>query len=134
MRIQLLCFQLLQAQIRDSIKYIDGAFVKELQGPHGYKKPMEAFEGAMQKYQGKEVEILLLTSWCKFRYYEVDFGWGKPQWVTPAMLPVKNGCLLLDQREGNGVELWVAMEATDLVKFENDQELLSYVSTPKNYA
>lgn len=91
---------------------------------------MEAAMIVLKKNQGKETPVFVFSSWCKYGYYEVDFGWGKPQWVTPAPMPMKNVFLLIDQKEEDGVEVWATMSAEDMAKFEQDQELLSYVSPP----
>ncbi|PQQ14800.1 BAHD acyltransferase [Prunus yedoensis var. nudiflora] len=30
------------------------------------------------------------TSFCRFTFYETDFGWEKPAWVSFASFPIKN--------------------------------------------
>lgn len=104
--------------------------MKELQGPDGYKKAMDFPMALIKKSKEKEASAFVFSSWCKFGYYNVDFGWGKPQLVSPAQIPLKNLFFFLDQKEGDGVEVWATMEAEDIIKFEQDQELLSYVYPP----
>ena len=29
-----------------------------------------------------EEDVFLFTSWCRFPFYEADFGWGKPVWIS----------------------------------------------------
>lgn len=37
------------------------------------------------------------SSWCRFPFYEADFGWGKTIWVGSA-LRVNNACVFLETR------------------------------------
>ncbi|CAI9118878.1 OLC1v1020505C1 [Oldenlandia corymbosa var. corymbosa] len=50
----------------------------------------------------------IFTSWCRFPFYEVDFGWGKPVSVVPGNL---NGILVIltSTRNEEGIEAWIAM-------------------------
>ena len=34
-----------------------------------------------------ETDICVFTSVCRFPYYEIDFGWGKPAWVSSVQKP-----------------------------------------------
>ena len=80
----------------------------------------------------KRPTLFFFASWCRLPTYEVDFGWGKPTWVTSVGSPVKNSVVLMDARDGNGVEALVNMEEQDLVLFERDAELLQYASLNPN--
>ncbi|KAL1366622.1 deacetylvindoline O-acetyltransferase [Arachis ipaensis] len=84
---------------------------------------------------GSEKRVFFFASWCRVPTYEVDFGWGKAAWVTSVGSPVKNSVVLMDARDGNGVEALVSMEEQDLVVFQRDFELLQYASiNPKVHA
>lgn len=72
--------------------------------------------------------LIVCSSWCRFPIYDADFGWGKPIWVTTSVCPVRNGVILMDTRDGNGIEVIVNMETNDMVRFERDVELLRYAS------
>lgn len=72
--------------------------------------------------------LILYASWCKFPMYEADFGWGKPIWVTTSTCPVKNAIVLMDTRNGNGIEAIVNMKESDMVRFEREVELVQYAS------
>ncbi|CAL0324903.1 unnamed protein product [Lupinus luteus] len=76
----------------------------------------------------KPITLFFFASWCNLPTYEVDFGWGKPIWVTSIGSPVKNCVIFMDARDGNGIEALVNMEEHDLVKFESDVEILQYAS------
>ncbi|CAK9322224.1 unnamed protein product [Citrullus colocynthis] len=66
------------------------------------------------------------TSWCKFPVYDADFGWGKPVWITVPEFPWKNMILLMDSRDGEGIEAMVSLEKKEMEVFEKNQELLSF--------
>ena len=38
------------------------------------------------------------------RYYEADFGWGKPVWLSIGSVSLPNAALLSDTSDGEGVE------------------------------
>ncbi|PWA79240.1 transferase, Chloramphenicol acetyltransferase-like domain protein [Artemisia annua] len=72
----------------------------------------------------KDVEILestyviFLTSWCKFPFYEADFGFGKPTWAAPGRLPVQEIACLMDDAQGNGVDAHIFLEVKNVPYFE----------------
>ncbi|CAK8578370.1 unnamed protein product [Lathyrus sativus] len=72
--------------------------------------------------------LFLFNSWCRFGIYEVNFGWGKPTWVTSFCCSLRNLIFLLDTKDGNGIEAIVNLEEKNMAKFENDVELLQYAS------
>lgn len=43
-----------------------------------------------------DVAVISCSSWCKFPFYEVDFGRGKPIWVTVPELSAKDSIILID--------------------------------------
>uniref|UniRef100_A0A7N0UFG2 Uncharacterized protein n=1 Tax=Kalanchoe fedtschenkoi TaxID=63787 RepID=A0A7N0UFG2_KALFE len=60
-----------------------------------------------------ESDPMMITSWCKFGLYEADFGWGKPRWIGYCTLELPmyiNLVVLLDARDGEGIEAWVTMD------------------------
>ncbi|GJV93171.1 transferase, chloramphenicol acetyltransferase-like domain protein [Tanacetum coccineum] len=66
----------------------------------------------------ESTNVTRLTSWCKFPFYEVDFGFGKPIWVAPGTVPLKNTGFLIDDVQGNGVEAYIYLEVKDVPYFE----------------
>jgi len=72
--------------------------------------------------------LILYASWCKFPMYGADFGWGKPIWVTTSSCPATNAIVLMDTRDGDGIEVIVNMKENDMVRFECGVELLQYAS------
>ncbi|GJR77083.1 transferase, chloramphenicol acetyltransferase-like domain protein [Tanacetum coccineum] len=62
--------------------------------------------------------VVMLTSWCKFPFYETDFGFGKPIWVVPGTITLRNSGCLIDDAQGKGVEAYVFLEVKDVPDFE----------------
>ncbi|KAG6581248.1 Tabersonine-19-hydroxy-O-acetyltransferase, partial [Cucurbita argyrosperma subsp. sororia] len=58
--------------------------------------------------------------------YEADFGWGKPEWITVPEAPWKNMILLMDAKNGDGMEAMVSLDKEEMAAFEQNQELLSF--------
>ncbi|KAM7484126.1 hypothetical protein LguiA_000135 [Lonicera macranthoides] len=61
--------------------------------------------------------------------YQVDFGWGKPVSVRMPNGVVKNTFVLIDSKDGVGIEASVTLEEQDMDVFERDQELLKFASS-----
>lgn len=75
----------------------------------------------------KQNKFCIITSWCKFPIYEVDFGWGKPYWVSEAGRS-HDMVTLIDDKLGDGVEAWVNLNEKDMYVFEQDQDILAFAS------
>ncbi|XP_010534787.1 PREDICTED: BAHD acyltransferase At5g47980-like [Tarenaya hassleriana] len=79
-----------------------------------------------------EVDVYNITSWCGMKFYEADFGWGNPEWVVPgAVYPRKIddvGVILMDAKDGEGIEAFVSLIEQDMSAFEQDQDLLAFAS------
>ncbi|KAI3949243.1 hypothetical protein MKW92_021998 [Papaver armeniacum] len=92
--------------VRDGISKIDNDRVKAMQaysdGGFG-----EFFREVYGRYRNGEVDLNTIISWCRFPFYEADFGCGKPHWVCPVQMKGKNVHILMDTKDGNGVEAWV---------------------------
>ncbi|KAF3637600.1 putative 3beta-hydroxysteroid-dehydrogenase/decarboxylase isoform 2-like [Capsicum annuum] len=61
--------------------------------------------------------IYFCSNLCKYPFYNVDFGWGKPVRVSIPNGPFKNLFFLNDYQTGQGRS-----------QFENDEELLQFIS------
>ncbi|KAJ0094105.1 hypothetical protein Patl1_16846 [Pistacia atlantica] len=77
-------------------------------------------------YSNKNLDVYTCTSWCWNPVYQVDFVWGRPEWVTTTNNGMKNSILLMDTRDGLGIEALVTLEQQDMAVFERDDELLSF--------
>ncbi|OAY47916.1 stemmadenine O-acetyltransferase [Manihot esculenta] len=73
------------------------------------------------------MKVFGFSSWCRFPFYEADFGWGKPSWVTTA-LKLHKVAIFIDSKDGEGIEAWVCLPKEDMVKFEQNPGMCAYSS------
>ncbi|PRQ30640.1 putative vinorine synthase [Rosa chinensis] len=75
-----------------------------------------------------DTKIYKYTSWCRFGFYEANFGWGNPSWVSIPGRRVKNLILLLDTKDGDGIEAYLNFDEDEMAVIETNKELLAYAS------
>ncbi|KAM7482313.1 hypothetical protein LguiB_006896 [Lonicera macranthoides] len=68
----------------------------------------------------------LKGKWSKFPFYEADFGWEKPVWVSSVNLRMKNAMFLTDEREGDGIEAWLHLGGSEMLDFQQDANIRAY--------
>ncbi|KAL3514860.1 hypothetical protein ACH5RR_027577 [Cinchona calisaya] len=122
-------------EIQHSISRINGEYVKKLQNGHEGSALMRKSMKEVGDFGSKEegaVDYLGFSSWCGFGFYEVDFGWGKPVWVSCVAVdaPVfMNLIILMETRNGAGIEAWVTLDQQEMDRIlQHDQELKVLVS------
>ncbi|XP_022734482.1 BAHD acyltransferase BIA1-like [Durio zibethinus] len=72
----------------------------------------------------KDAALYRCTSWCRFPLYEMDYGWGRPVWVSSVSLSLRNTVVLVDTKQGDGIEAWVTLDEQEMSIFERDKELI----------
>ncbi|XVE65258.1 hypothetical protein DITRI_Ditri07aG0166700 [Diplodiscus trichospermus] len=83
----------------------------------------------------REMAVYRCSSWCKFPFYDTDFGWGKPIWHVSVNKLVNNTIALADTRSGDGIEAVLALDEEEMALFEQNEELLKYAAlNPSIYA
>ncbi|CAL8150447.1 unnamed protein product [Prunus armeniaca] len=84
----------------------------------------------LSKLVGKvDIDTYCSTSWCRFPFYEADFGWGKPSWMSnPSTVEIKNMISLVDVSDGIGIEVRLTLKDEDMAIIESNQEMLAYAS------
>ncbi|TMX05092.1 hypothetical protein EJD97_002582 [Solanum chilense] len=86
-------------------------------------------KGVEKLLQGDKMDVYATTSWCKLPWYEADFGWGKPFWVSPVGVNLIEGAIILmDTKDGNGVQLTICLKEKNMTEFEKHLHIFS--STP----
>ncbi|GER40475.1 HXXXD-type acyl-transferase family protein [Striga asiatica] len=73
--------------------------------------------------RGENFVAIWFTDWSKFGFYEADFGWGKPVWVRVGNVRTENLTILMEDREGGGIEAWVHLSHEDVPAFESDDDI-----------
>ncbi|WMV11303.1 hypothetical protein MTR67_004688 [Solanum verrucosum] len=74
-----------------------------------------------------ECDMYFCSNVCKFPYYSVDFGWGKPERLGVPNGPFKKMFFLIDYQTGQGVDARVMLQKQQMNEFERDEELLHFV-------
>ncbi|KAI8014021.1 Stemmadenine O-acetyltransferase [Camellia lanceoleosa] len=98
----------LAGQVNDAIAKVNGDLVKQLQGEEG-----------------------------SLKYF--DFGWGKPTWASPvgsgesiSTIFYQNMVILIETKQGDGIEAWVSMDEQQMAIFQCDRELQIYTSVDQS--
>ncbi|CAA0831154.1 HXXXD-type acyl-transferase family protein [Striga hermonthica] len=114
-------FSELVGEVRKSISRIDGDFVKEMQCGEGLKFMRTCLEEIRKLGSEDHVDHYGFSSWCKLGFYDVDFGWGRPVWVSSidASGPFfMNLIILVDRRFDDGIEAWVTLDEEEMAILE----------------
>lgn len=115
--------------LREAKGRIDGEFMRGLEGDGGLVALRE-----MKESFARAGQVVVFSSWCNFDQYEIDFGWGRPAWVSPVEFSEESGHLsasmvfLLDTKCRKGVEAWVFKDEQQLEALEQDEELKEFAS------
>ncbi|XP_021902545.1 BAHD acyltransferase BIA1-like [Carica papaya] len=121
----------LAREVRVGISKINGDFVKEIGGEKGKEMMLDFVEEIKEFVGNDEADYLGVSSWCKLGFYEADFGWGKPLWVSSIGMEAPlftNIVVLIESSLGDGIEAWVTMDEEEMMILQNDNHLLSYAS------
>ncbi|XP_021286890.1 vinorine synthase-like [Herrania umbratica] len=108
---------ILARKIHESINKVDDNYVKNLHADGGY---LDIIKNLVNNK-------IIFSCWCRFPFYETDFGWGKPIRIATA-LGIERGAFFLDTKDGEGIEAWITLAEEDMAKFEQDPDILAYTS------
>ncbi|KAF9588175.1 hypothetical protein IFM89_007864 [Coptis chinensis] len=116
-------------QFRKALRKIDGDHARKLQVDHyGHFALGNYFKGATEKFVRRELVPFFFTSWCRFPFYEADFGWEKPIWISTVNLVTQNLITLMDTKCGIGIEAWVALDEEDMDRFECEPDIIAFTT------
>ncbi|KAA8528820.1 hypothetical protein F0562_036175 [Nyssa sinensis] len=121
----------LASQVQEGISQINGDFVKKLRSDEGSSVICKSLKNIGELGSQDGVDYFGFTSWCKFGFYEANFGWGKPIWVSgvgSAGSVFMNLIILMETRCGNGIEAWVTLDEQEMDILEHDLELRAFAS------
>ncbi|KAK0582880.1 hypothetical protein LWI29_030689 [Acer saccharum] len=108
-------------QVRDAIRNCIAEFGKPNEDEDGFfsKLIMRSWMEVAEEVRKGEGDVHRFSSLRNLPFYEVDFGWGKPAWVSLAERPYKT-VMLIDTKDGDGIEAWVTMDKEEMDYFQND--------------
>ncbi|XP_021297445.1 salutaridinol 7-O-acetyltransferase-like [Herrania umbratica] len=117
------------AKMKDAFTNVCNDKVKIIKSKKGHTEVQESRKQIAQLLNGKLVDTntYTCTNLCSYPLHEMDFGWGKPLWVTSPS-NFKNLIVLLDSKWGD-IEAWVTLDELEMAIFERDQELLAVASS-----
>ncbi|CAL1391917.1 unnamed protein product [Linum trigynum] len=123
--------QELVEKLRASVAKLDKEFMEKVQGGDGRQEYMRNLESgivtdALKK--GSAVVPFIISSTIGLRLYDVDFGWGRPAWVSLAQFvnPTTNMVALLESPAGYGVEVWLTLHEKEMTMLEQESGFVSY--------
>ncbi|KAL3497717.1 hypothetical protein ACH5RR_040449 [Cinchona calisaya] len=87
---------------------------------------VEEVREVMRENKVSEIEGYLCSSWCRYSFNEINFGWGKPIWVGTFNAKKKNTFILMDSSKSGGIDALVTLEEDKMAIFEKDEELLRF--------
>lgn len=115
--------------LRKGLKVFDEKFVKMLKTEEGHESVIDFVYELARDRTRDDAEFYLCSSLCNISLYDIDFGWGRPSWVTVPLPNFKNLIVLIDSNKGDGsVEALVNLSEEDKYLFERDPELLAFAS------
>ncbi|KAF3659381.1 putative salutaridinol 7-O-acetyltransferase-like [Capsicum annuum] len=62
----------------------------------------------------------------RFPWYEADFGWGKPFWVSSVSFDIAEIVCLMDTKNSDGIEVWVSLKENVMAEFEKHPDILAF--------
>ncbi|XP_038886173.1 stemmadenine O-acetyltransferase-like [Benincasa hispida] len=120
------CYGLVK-QLREETNKINGEMAKKFLNEN--KDLMETVKDFASKVVNGEIISCAFSSTCRLPLYDVDFGWGRPVWVTFPGLWFKNLVAFLESKDGDGIDAIVHLEEQYMNKLEADEVFLKYAAT-----
>lgn len=74
------------------------------------------------------IDFYACTSWCRFSFYQADFGWGNPIWVTTPSFSTLNNTFILMDTATDGIQAWVTLNHHHMALMQTDPLLLHFAS------
>ncbi|KAL2232216.1 vinorine synthase [Sesamum indicum] len=121
------------SKVRNTISTVDVEFVKRMQGESGFLGYCKNLEESWKGFP-ENADYLAISSWCNFGLYSIDFGLGRPIWISKCDAgsevdwPFINVLWLMDTRQGGGIEAWLTLDEHYIEAFDKIQELRDLAS------
>ncbi|XP_047340355.1 salutaridinol 7-O-acetyltransferase-like [Impatiens glandulifera] len=108
--------------VMDLINDAIGKEEKPIKEGESIHEPLSRVFTSLDVMNGFILNVTPITSWCWLPFYEVEFGLGKPIWMTCLR---RRDILLLDGSDG-GIEALIGLNVETMEKFEKNLTLLSF--------
>ncbi|KAJ6380581.1 hypothetical protein OIU77_029473 [Salix suchowensis] len=115
----------LAGKLDESIRKMNDEYIRKFHAGGGYFNFVKRFREEAKK--GLNMMAFGLSSWCRFPFYEADFGWGKPIRLSPA-LQLNRVAIFLDTADGEGIEAWISLSKEYMVMFEQHPGIFTHAS------
>jgi shikimate O-hydroxycinnamoyltransferase len=113
-----------EQNIRRATKGVDEQFLK-LKAQQMWEE--REVKGRRQSKKETERVEWIFSSWCRMGWYKCDFGFEEPVWVACGITAMKNVCILLDAKDGHGMEVWLWMSSEEMERFVSDDEFQKFI-------
>lgn len=113
--------------IGDAKRRASSECVKAINIPEMFSMVTNSFAEMFEELNKSEVDIFRFTSWCRVGLYEVNFGWGKPAWVS-LVPPNIELTILNDTKSGDGIEAWLNLHEKDMIQLQQDPDIMAFTS------
>lgn len=114
--------------VRNTIRKIDGDYVRKLQSDEGVFEVLKSLKEVMFLAAKNGIPCYSFSSWTRFGFYEANFGWGRPTWVTTIGVPIRNVVVLMPTSSGDAIEAWFTLNDAHMPHFEHNPHLLQFAS------
>ncbi|KAJ4723780.1 vinorine synthase-like [Melia azedarach] len=122
----------LVCKFREALAKLNGDFVNSLQGDGGFLNFIEAIKHEGETNCISPIDMIVFSSWCNSGFYDLDFGWEKPAWVSSVDFTEmgfdSNAIVFMDTKDRNGIEAWVVLQEEQMVILERDKEFLAFAT------
>ncbi|GMN52901.1 hypothetical protein TIFTF001_022021 [Ficus carica] len=125
----------LVALTKEIMNEFDEDYLESMVGEDGFG-PVSEFINQLEmmlSLESEKPDIFAFTNWKSF-FNEVDFGWGKPVWVSAHGKvgdEFRNLIVLIDKQGSKEIEAFLTLEEGQMAVLESDSKFLAFASPLK---
>ncbi|KAL3724410.1 hypothetical protein ACJRO7_029562 [Eucalyptus globulus] len=117
--------------VRRSMASVNSDYVEKIRGDRAFLGISKWLEEVNEIYTKAMNDRYTFVSWCGMGFNEVDFGLGRPRWLSTGNVgddAFKNVVILVETWSGDGIEVWIVLEEREMGLLENDGEFREFAS------